>query len=459
MLKLRLLKPASHVEARAALAFDKNLQKTRLNIKSIFLLIKTMYKINVKAVDDGVPTPASRYRTLSLSGNCSPKTKPKINLGTTPKLPAILNPSSSQAVIRGPSSPSTPATSSTHFLGHASPQIKKAYTPMFKVPKLLKAVCPLKSNGLIKSYAANTSVGFVRSYNEDRISISYRISRPKTKLYDSWPPCSWFGLFDGHGGSQCADFLRDNLLHYVVNQDSFPANPRVALIEGFREAEASFTSFAMSVPDRVERSGSCAIVVLIVGSTVYVANVGDSRAVMSLDRGARFEELSNDHKPNDANERTRIYSHGGEVYFRTGSNFSSYATGENEESVIHRVLPGRLSVSRTFGDIDAKIASLGGKPGVVIAEPEVRVYEARDNQDFILIGCDGIFDKLSSSDVIETCWRMANEKTAGNFHTHCGVVVNSVLTRSMNAMSTDNVTAVLIAFKNFANTFKGTPPN
>lgn len=36
-----------------------------------------------------------------------------------------------------------------------------------------------------------------------------------------------------------------------------------------------------------------------------------------------------------------------------------------------RVLPGRLSVSRTFGDIEAKLEKYSGKPGVVIAQPEI----------------------------------------------------------------------------------------
>jgi len=39
-----------------------------------------------------------------------------------------------------------------------------------------------------------------------------------------------------------------------------------------------------------------------------------------------------------------------------------------------RVLPGRLSVSRTFGDIEAKLERLGGKPGVVIAQPEIASF-------------------------------------------------------------------------------------
>lgn len=37
----------------------------------------------------------------------------------------------------------------------------------------------------------------------------------------------------------------------------------------------------------------------------------------------------------------------------------------------HRVLPGRLSVSRTFGDIEAKLSKYGGRDGVIIAQPEI----------------------------------------------------------------------------------------
>jgi len=43
----------------------------------------------------------------------------------------------------------------------------------------------------------------------------------------------------------------------------------------------------------------------------------------------------------------------------------------------HRVFPGRLSVSRTFGDIEAKLPSLGGNPNVVIAEPEIKAFRIK----------------------------------------------------------------------------------
>lgn len=65
-----------------------------------------------------------------------------------------------------------------------------------------------------------------------------------------------------------------------------------------------------------------------------------------------------------------------------------------------RVLPGRLSVSRTFGDAEAKIAKYGGNPNVVVATPEIKSFKITSAHDFIVLGCDGIFDKISNKDAI-----------------------------------------------------------
>lgn len=64
----------------------------------------------------------------------------------------------------------------------------------------------------------------------------------------------------------------------------------------------------------VQRSGSCAIVVLIVGEIAYIANVGDSRAFMSIDNGTKIVPLSIDHKPELDTETERIEGNGGKVY-------------------------------------------------------------------------------------------------------------------------------------------------
>jgi serine/threonine protein phosphatase PrpC len=60
-----------------------------------------------------------------------------------------------------------------------------------------------------------------------------------------------------------------------------------------------------------ERSGSCATILLVVGETCYVANTGDSRAIMSTNCGSKIVTLSVDHKPTDQYEKERILKNGG----------------------------------------------------------------------------------------------------------------------------------------------------
>lgn len=121
----------------------------------------------------------------------------------------------------------------------------------------------------------------LRDYNEDRVSIILNIAKPNDRMAEIWPKCSFFGVYDGHGGSNCADFLRDNLHQFVIEEPSFPSSPIKALKSGFQAAEESFLKLCQE-SDSPDKSGSCCVVTLIVGDTCYIANVGDSRAVMSM---------------------------------------------------------------------------------------------------------------------------------------------------------------------------------
>lgn len=56
-----------------------------------------------------------------------------------------------------------------------------------------------------------------------------------------------------------------------------------------------------------------------------------------------------------------------------------------------RVFPGRLSVSRTFGDIEAKREKFGGNPNVVVAIPDIKEFIIDDKMDFLLLGCKYIW--------------------------------------------------------------------
>lgn len=56
-------------------------------------------------------------------------------------------------------------------------------------------------------------------------------------------------------------------------------------------------------------------------------------------------------------------------------------------------------MSRAFGDIEAKHPYLGGNPNVLTAVPEIRCFEINHETDFLIMGCDGIFEKLTNDDV------------------------------------------------------------
>ncbi len=73
------------------------------------------------------------------------------------------------------------------------------------------------------------------------MSIILNINKPSEKgERETWPKCSFFAVYDGHGGPTCADFLRDNLHHYIIKHKDFPENPREALRGGFALAEQTF---------------------------------------------------------------------------------------------------------------------------------------------------------------------------------------------------------------------------
>ena len=84
----------------------------------------------------------------------------------------------------------------------------------FNIPKIEPVKFVEKGNGIIKGYAVNTFHGMVKDYNEDRVSIIMNITKPNYK--GRWPKCSYFGVFDGHGGDACSNFLKDNMHKYVI---------------------------------------------------------------------------------------------------------------------------------------------------------------------------------------------------------------------------------------------------
>ena len=317
-----------------------------------------------------------------------------------------------------------------------------------------------KNMGVIKSYGVNTYQGIVRNYNEDRVSIIINMNKPKNFTKNRWPKISFFGIYDGHGGEGCSEYLRDNLHKLICSNDNFPEDIPKAIKLGILNAEQDFlNNYALSEnkEEIIDKSGSCAIILLIVDSNVYIANVGDSRCLLSINNGKQYLEVTKDHKPNSPNEIIRIKKNGGSIYQSQTMITNTDNMDLNGKILIgpYRVLPGRLSVSRTIGDAEAKLVKFGGNPNVIICEPEIFYYNLKEeNIDFFILGCDGIYDQMSNKEVLDCAWMVLNEKDnilikeCKNLHNQSGLIVDLILKSSLARKSFDNVTCLFIALKN-----------
>lgn len=115
-----------------------------------------------------------------------------------------------------------------------------------------------------------------------------------------------------------------------------------------------------------------------------------------------------------------------------------------------RVFPGRLSVCRSFGDVEAKSEKHGGNPKVLIAEPEVYIIKLSEEHDYILMGCDGIFDQISNNELVEaiglTFEKLQKDST---LHTQSGLAVDMIMKTALSRRALDNITSVFIGFENW----------
>ena len=292
-------------------------------------------------------------------------------------------------------------------------------------------------NSFIKSFAVNSYNGLIRNYNEDKVSIILTVNCPKNFKGKYWPKISFIAIYDGHGGNSCSDYLRDNLHNYIIKNENFPFDIEKSILTGFENCEKNFIE-NIALKEH-EKSGSCALVCLIIDDILYCANCGDSRAILSLNSGKDIKLLNQIHRPSEENEKKRIIENGGSVYY--------------SGNIIQRMKPGKLSVSRAFGDINVKNEEFGGKKNVLIAIPDITKISLSDNKiDFLIMGCDGIFEYLNNEECIKCAWEIINEEKSNceSIHEISGNIVDMIMKTALKRHSLDNVTSVFVGFKNFA---------
>ena len=220
------------------------------------------------------------------------------------------------------------------------------------------------------------------------------------QLGGNWADTAAFAVLDGHGGREVACFCQHRLPSTIAKYP--PTDPEAALRKAFegmdellrRPEERSFLqSFTGATRggdtfEEAGRVGCTAVVCLVQSERLIVANVGDSRVVLS--RAGFAVPLSEDHKPNLPAERDRIQRAGGVVERQQVRNVTQYRVN------------GNLNLSRTIGDLDYKRNSkLPMSEQIISSTPDITCFERTANDDFLLLACDGIWETMSSQDVVD----------------------------------------------------------
>jgi serine/threonine protein phosphatase PrpC len=228
---------------------------------------------------------------------------------------------------------------------------------------------------IISQYA---SLKGTRSSNED----SHNIYNCNDQKNTGECPINFFAVYDGHGGKFVSNFLSEYLYHFFIDK-------RVKYPLSKDYVNKVFTAFQELLFEKYsDKSTDCGSTALIVchyknndKNYLNVINLGDSRCVLC--RNNIGVPLTLDHKPMAPLEKTRIESMGGKIT-KTGDT--------------HRIV--NLSVSRSFGDKDCS--------PYVSHVPDIYNYKIDNNDKFIIIACDGLWDVMTSQEavnfVIDNCY-------------------------------------------------------
>eukprot|EP00928_Gymnodinium_smaydae_P078859 TRINITY_DN62921_c0_g1_i1.p1 TRINITY_DN62921_c0_g1~~TRINITY_DN62921_c0_g1_i1.p1 ORF type:complete len:692 (-),score=163.10 TRINITY_DN62921_c0_g1_i1:105-2180(-) len=235
----------------------------------------------------------------------------------------------------------------------------------------------------------------VKGANKDHIE-DFAVEKVKVPIdvLGETASCFFFGVYDGHGGSSCAEYAASHLATNVLARlrdrskgATDEAALKTALLGGFRLTDHNFLQRAKRIGDS---AGSTACTMTVFGPDenmrlrLFLANAGDSRAVLGQ-VGAKAKRLTEDHKPNLPSEKKRIEQANGTV--------------GNVQGIWRCILPPNrrassgivgLAVSRSLGDKEFK------RPDIVSGDPEITIHELDWYTDeFVILASDGVWDVVS----------------------------------------------------------------
>ena len=280
-----------------------------------------------------------------------------------------------------------------------------------------------------------------------------------------------FGVFDGHGGKEISKFVSNHFTEeLIINKNIYTDMPQ-ALKETFlkmdeimttpesveeikkyaklskeedelqsqnepQDPQMSLMSQYLGIKDTESNNISlrtgCTACVMSIDETkkkLYFANAGDSRVVMCKNGVA--EAQSEDHKPEMESEKMRIYKANGWI-----------SDGR---------VKGNLNLTRGFGDLEYKQnTSLKPEEQMITANPDIRVVDFSNDIDFVIIGCDGIWDCLDNQQACDFVAKRLKDNPDIQISKIVEEMMDSIVATDLyneTGIGCDNMTCIVIVFK------------
>ena len=232
-----------------------------------------------------------------------------------------------------------------------------------------------------------------REYQEDRIAIHKNLY-----YYIS-------GIFDGHAGNKCSSYLKNNFYKVFIKYLLIKKQPTPTLYTTFHQLDNFFLNNING------NDGSTANVLFCDknNNTCYLANTGDSRAILCKKNG-QVSQISEDHKPDIPKEKRLIENKGG--FVKNGRT------------------NGNLAMSRAFGDKNLK--------NVITVEPDIYQFSS-NNVKFIVQGSDGLFDVMRNNEICNFVNLRLNRKINPN------IIAKELVYYAINNRGSHDNTSVVIS--------------
>ncbi|CAA7015589.1 unnamed protein product [Microthlaspi erraticum] len=272
--------------------------------------------------------------------------------------------------------------------------------------------------------------GDYREYMEDEhIRIDDLSAHLESSFFRFPLPISFYGVFDGHGGSEASQYIKENATRLFFEDAVFRESRTSVVVNSLflKELEKShreaykLADLAMEDESIVSAScGTTALTALVIGRHLMVANAGDCRAVLC--RRGKAVDMSFDHKSTFESERRRVEDLGG------------YFEGE--------YLYGDLAVTRALGDWSVKRFSPVGVSlsSPLISDPDIQQMILTEEDEFLIMGCDGVWDVMTSQ------YAVAFARQALRRHGDPRRCAMELGREALRLESSDNVTVVVICF-------------